>query len=228
MMEGILDAMTGRVLSFQDTVDYFDARGDVYPFSNDGIGPEGKLQHDWPMPFMQIGNSVTDTGGNFKIAGLQNAKLTGTYVEMRDFCGWGTISGNRQYGIAELSQSNGIDWGGSDGTDCTTPGIGGPANTHSSRSGFYELNKIAEIARSHLPSNSWLKGKLISWMNINASCNAYWNGSVNFYRSSGSCANTGELAGVFDHEVRMFYFFAVFICSDWLDAHRVLFCFAMH
>jgi hypothetical protein len=141
MMEGIVDAMTGQVLSFQDTVDYFQATGDVYPFSNDGIGEEGKSQQDWPMPFMEVGNTITDTGGNFNIPGAQTAKLTGPYVEMRDICGWGLISGNRQYGIAELTQSNGIDWGGSGGQDCTTPGYGhSPANTHSSRSGFYEVS----------------------------------------------------------------------------------------
>ena len=32
----------------------------------------------------EIGNKVTDTGGNFDIAGTQVAKLTGPYVEMRD------------------------------------------------------------------------------------------------------------------------------------------------
>jgi hypothetical protein len=38
-------------------------------------------------------------------------------------------------------------------------------------------------------------------MNINNTCNAFWNGStVNFYRSGGGCSNTGEIAGVFDHE----------------------------
>ncbi len=38
-------------------------------------------------------------------------------------------------------------------------------------------------------------------MNINSTCNAFWSGStVNFYRSGGGCNNTGELAGVFDHE----------------------------
>src|SRR5690606_10591918 len=32
-------------------------------------------------------------------------------------------------------------------------------------------------------------------------CNAFWNGStVNFYREGGGCANTGEIAAVFDHE----------------------------
>lgn len=149
MMEGIVDAVSGEVLSFQDTLDYFQAKGDVYPFSNDGIGAEGDLQQDWPMPFMQIGNKVTDTGGNFYDAGAQTAKLTGPYVEMRDLCGWGQISGNRQYGIAELSQSNGIDFGGSSGTDCTTPGYGGPSNTHSSRSGFYEVIFFCRLLTHH-------------------------------------------------------------------------------
>ncbi|MEE8522991.1 MAG: hypothetical protein V3T72_03585 [Thermoanaerobaculia bacterium] len=38
-------------------------------------------------------------------------------------------------------------------------------------------------------------------MNINNTCNAFWNGlTVNFYRSGGGCSNTGELAGVLDHE----------------------------
>ena len=35
-------------------------------------------------------------------------------------------------------------------------------------------------------------------MNINSTCNAFWNGStINFYRSGGGCRNTGELAAVF-------------------------------
>ena len=38
-------------------------------------------------------------------------------------------------------------------------------------------------------------------MNINSTCNAYWNGStLNFYRSGGGCSNTGEIAAVFLHE----------------------------
>jgi hypothetical protein len=44
MMEGIVDAKTGKVYSFQDTVDYFQAKGDVYPLSNDGEGADGSLQ----------------------------------------------------------------------------------------------------------------------------------------------------------------------------------------
>jgi hypothetical protein len=43
-------------------------------------------------------------------------------------------------------------------------------------------------------------GKLTANVNINSSCNAFWNGGINFYRSGGSCANTGELSAVLDHE----------------------------
>ena len=83
----------------------------------------------------------------------------------------------------------------------TTPGVGGAGNTHSSRTGFYELNKMKEIARSRLPNNTWLQGRLTANMNINNSCNAFWNGStINFYRSGGGCGNTGENAAIFDHE----------------------------
>jgi hypothetical protein len=47
----------------------------------------------------------------------------------------------------------------------------------------------------------WLTQQLIDNVNLNQTCNAYWNGtSVNFFKSGGGCRNTGEIAGVFLHE----------------------------
>jgi len=57
-----------------------------------------------------------------------------------------------------------------------------------------------EKGRSWLPSNGWLASQVVDNVNINNTCNAFWNGSVNFYRSGGGCRNTGELQGVFVHE----------------------------
>ncbi len=188
--EGLVDAHSGEVISFQDMNHYAEAKGGVYPKTNDGVGQDGTEQPGWPMPWMDIGTATTDTGGNYNLTGSQTATFYGPYVNMADQCG-----------TDSLTQSGGIDWGTSGGTDCTTPGFGGAGNTHASRSGFYELNRIKEMARSHLPSNSWLQGRLTANMNINNTCNAFWNGStVNFYRSGGGCANTGEIAAVFDHE----------------------------
>ncbi len=188
--EVLVDAKTGEILANEDTNHYAEAKGGVQPVTNDGVVPDGVEYGGWPMPFMEVGSQITDTGGNFTAAGSQTARLYGPYVNMADNCG-----------TDSLTQSNGIDWGTSGGTDCTTPGFGGAGNTHASRDGFYELNKLKEMARGQLPSNTWLQGRLTSNMNINSTCNAFWNGStVNFYRSGGGCANTGEIAAVFDHE----------------------------
>jgi hypothetical protein len=63
------------------------------------------------------------------------------------------------------------------------------------------VNRAKEIARGWLPGNAWLNAKLTANVNINLTCNAFWNGStINFYRSGGGCGNTGEIEGVSLHE----------------------------
>ena len=190
--EALVDAHTGNVLSFEDQNHYAEVKGGVLPVSNDGIAPDGVEQAGWPMPYADVTGGITgttDTGGNVAGGGSFTTDFFGPYVNINDNCGSSSLSG-----------SGTVDWGTSGGTDCTTPGIGGAGNTHASRTGFYELNKIIEMARGQLPANAWLQARLTSNMNINNTCNAFWNGTVNFYRSGGGCFNTGEIAGVFDHE----------------------------
>jgi hypothetical protein len=191
--EMLVDAASGEVISFEDMNHYAEIKGGVLPVTNDGIVPDGVEQPGWPMPFNNITTSsgvlVSDTGGNVAATGSLTSSLTGPYVRINDNCG-----------AISLTQNNDIDFGASAGTDCVTPGFGGAGNTHASRTGFYELNKIIEMARGQLPGNTWLTQQLVSNMNINNTCNAFWNGTVNFYRSGGGCFNTGEIAGVFDHE----------------------------
>lgn len=197
--EALIDALTGELLLLTDTVHHLatprEIKGGVYPVSNDGVPPDGAEQLGWPMPYTAVttpaGVVTTDLGGNLPICvdGSITASLRGPYVNINDNCGASSLSG-----------SGNLDFGGSGGTDCTTPGIGGAGNTHSARTGFHELNMIMEMARGQLPFNAWLQRTLTANMNINNTCNAIWNGTVNFYRSGGGCANTGEIAGVFDHE----------------------------
>jgi hypothetical protein len=105
--EGQVDAVTGEVFSFQDTNDYLmEAKGGVYPVTNDGIVPDGKEQSGWPMPFMYVGSSTTDIGGNFVSSGT--AKFEGPYLKINDNCGIAGLTTNQ----------NGLDWGTSGGTDC--------------------------------------------------------------------------------------------------------------
>jgi Zn-dependent metalloprotease len=190
-MEGLVDAQSGKIYSFIDQVHYFEAKGGVYPVANDGRSPDGIEQPNWPMPYQYVGSQTTTTGGNYFQDGNVQAFFSGPYVNINDECG--------SHGLS--SSSGVINWGSSGGTDCQTPGMGGNGNTHSSRTIFYELNKMMEIARSHLPSNNWLKQRLTANVNINESCNAYYNGEIiAFYRSGNGCGNTGELASIVDHE----------------------------
>jgi hypothetical protein len=111
-------------------------------------------------------------------------------VDIVDSCGAVTFSGTGSLNLGGTNNQH----------DCTTGG-GGAGNTPASRTAFYEVNKLAEMARGWLPSNAWLNARLTTNVNINNTCNAFWNGSsINFYRSGGGCRNTGEIAGVFDHE----------------------------
>ncbi|MEM7588120.1 MAG: hypothetical protein AAF560_32330 [Acidobacteriota bacterium] len=197
--DGAVDAHTGEIVELRDTLHYQNPRnvkGGVYPFSNDGIPPNGNEVAGYPMPFANVthdgGTATADAGGNvFGVTGTMTTDLSGPFIRIDDFCGE----------ISESSADGDLDLGTSDGTDCTTPPGASPGNTHASRTCFYELNRISEQGRGHLPTNTWLQNQLTAEVNISVVCNAFWTGSVvQFFRSQGDCANLGEIAGVIDHE----------------------------
>src|SRR6185295_18059012 len=137
-------------------------------------------------------NNFTNSAGLYNYtSGTATTTLTGRYVDIVDTCG----------AVSNSSATGAINLGGTNNQhDCTTGG-GSAGNTPASRSAFYEVNKLAEMARGWLPSNTWLQSRLTTNVNLNQTCNAFWNGStINFYRSGGGCRNTGEIAAVFDHE----------------------------
>ncbi len=200
--EVMVDAQTGEIVAFQDINQYADGQftGGVYPLTDTGQCPDaqrcGTMQSNYPMPYANTGfaspNNFTNSAGLYTYtSGTATTTLSGKYINISDNCG----------SISESSGTGSINLGGTNGQhDCTSSGASA-GDTPASRSGFYELNKLAEQARGWLPSNTWLQSQLTANMNINLTCNAFWNGStVNFYRSGGGCRNTGEIAAVFDHE----------------------------
>ncbi|HEX6202269.1 MAG TPA: endopeptidase, partial [Thermoanaerobaculia bacterium] len=201
--EVLVDARSGEIVAFTDTNHYATkaVRGGVLPLSNDGHGVEGQEQAGYPMPFADVTTDAgellfTDSGGDVSCSAAGTGirtRLDGRYVRISDACG----------AIDEhAADPDDLDLGASAGTDCAVPpGSDSPGNTHSARTGFYEVNRIKEIARGWLPENEWLEAQITANMNIPETCNAFWNGStINFYASGGGCRNTGEIAAVFDHE----------------------------
>jgi hypothetical protein len=185
-----VNARSGKVMQLVDANAYAQVTGGIFPTTN--TDPEVVR----PFPFTNVTNGtakVTDSAGNYTYGGgASTATLNGKYINMSDACG--AIS------LSDSSTGN-LAFGTSGGTDCTTPGVGGVGNTHSARSGYYHLTNINRKAAGFFPANAWLNGTLTANMNINATCNAFWNGTtVNFYRSGGGCSNTGEISAVFLHE----------------------------
>jgi hypothetical protein len=196
--EALVDATSGGLLALEDTNEYQSARtvvGGVYPASNDGVTPDGVEQPGYPMPYadVQAVDSALFTSGGGGAGCREDTirtTLGGRYVRIADACG----------PIDETS-AGALDLGTSAGTNCTVPAGHSAGDTHAARTTYYELNRIMEQARGYLPENEWLQAPLTANVNVNAVCNAFWNGfTVNFFRDGSGCANTGELASIVDHE----------------------------
>lgn len=66
---------------------------------------------------------------------------------------------------------------------------------------FIHSHVVKEYARTIAPDLEYLDTQLRARVNIDDSCNAYSDGvTINFYRSSDRCENTGRLADVVYHE----------------------------
>jgi trimeric autotransporter adhesin len=199
--EAMVDAQTGDVIAFEDLNQYAkkQVRGGVYPLTDTDICLNdqqcGTMQSLWPMPFADTGfpapDNFTSSAGVYDYTGGTMATtLNGKYVRIVDRCG----------AVSESSPTGELDLGGVNGQhDCTTGGVSA-GDTASSRSAYYEVNKLAQMARGWLPNNAWLKSQIVAKVNLLTVCNAVYDGNINFFKAGGGCRNSGEIAAVFDHE----------------------------
>ena len=153
------------------------------------------MQTGWPMPFANTGlaapNNFTNSAGIFDwTSGTATTTLSGRYVRI--------VRHLRRH---QRQLGHGRHPPGRHATTSTTArprAAASAGNTPASRSGFYELNKLAEHgARLAAHATPGSTHQLTANMNINQTCNALLERrrTVNFYRSGGGCRNTGELAG---------------------------------
>ncbi len=209
--EVTVDAHSAKILAFADTS--HDAKkkikGGVYPFTTNHLGPCpgpkcGIMQPNYPMPWTNTGlatpNNFTNSAGVFNYtSGTVTTTLAGKYVAITDKCG----------AVSNSSATGDIDLGGADPQQNCSSGGGSPGNTASSRTVFYELNKIMEIARGWLPNNTWLQGQVEATVNNSSltGCNAKWQQGKFVFDSTvpknqlcSMCNSPGQSATVIDHE----------------------------
>ena len=223
--EALVDAKSGELLGFYDTNSYIDQKkviGGIFPVSNDGLSPggipDGIEQPGYPMSrafvFQGATQLTANSEGLVNVTGDYRTSLTGPFIRIQDQCG--------AINETAASSCDALDLSFGSGTDCVRPAGHSVGDTHSARTGFYELNRVIDQAKSwvgptaaaNLPVVGWMNRQFPAIMNINNACNAFFSpidpvsvpptGSINFYRSgtvgSNVCRNTGEIAAVFDHE----------------------------
>ncbi len=188
--EGRLDARTGEVVAFRDVNAYGRVTGGVYPRT------VVDLETRVPMPFARVLAPATQTAtvaGSFPyVGGDASSGLDGQYFDTN--CVDGCSSPSQPSVSLSLGLGR-LDFG-VGGTDQ----VGNGHSSRADRNAFYHLNQVRRIAKKWLPSLGWLDGTIAANVNIADTCNAFYDGTVNFFRSGGGCNNTGEISDVVYHE----------------------------
>jgi hypothetical protein len=195
-----VDAHRGGVLRRENTIHTFtDVIGDSDTWVNPGEDPyHGQsslvnLPVWWMHLTSPVGNTETDSGGNFDIAYSGSAQQTVTF----------TWSSNAKY--TWVSNTAGPDYVKS---KIFTPGV--PSNLTHNRTGVEFSTSQFNAAYHGVIFREWIRAldstdnvfdiKQHLNVNINSTCNAYYNGSsTNFYRQGGGCVNTAYSTVVY-HE----------------------------
>ncbi|ANM31319.1 hypothetical protein ABI59_19680 [Acidobacteria bacterium Mor1] len=197
--EAEVDAHTGQILAFTDASHYLNIRGGVYPAANDeDCATQGCEINNYPMPFADFSvdggaAQTTDDFGNFTCnpGSTVSTSLNGPFVEIDDVCG--PVAETRSCGGAFDLDINA-------GTNCDSATGDSAGNTGASRSAFYHVNRVAQMARHYMPGLAFVNNPVVTNTNVNNTCNATWGGQINMFRAGNGCSNTGENAGVLTHE----------------------------
>ena len=184
-----IDAHSGEVLSFFDANRYARVTGGVY--ARTVVDPEEE------RPFTRVnvhhGGLIVDTGDDgtfFYDGGPASTTLDGPYFNVlcvgcnapeNAFAFTGQGTGDLRLGTGGANE------------------LGNGSSTPAERNSVFHLNRVRAVTSKWL-SIPWLDVNLNSFVNINDSCNAFYDGDVNFFRSGSGCNNTGEIADVVYHE----------------------------
>ena len=185
-----VDAHTGEILWRYNDVHFFSGT------------TEGGIQQDTycngetqdPLGYMEVtvsgqGTTTSDGSGAWSIGpGSGSATVTsrfyGPYCDVNRSSGGSDaqFSGNADGGVPFP-----VDWQ--------------DANSRQDeRDTFESVSDVHDFIRTFDPGFGYINQRIIANVGVSGTCNAFWNGTINFYNAGGGCANTGEIQGVVHHE----------------------------
>ncbi|MCZ7555614.1 MAG: T9SS type A sorting domain-containing protein [Bacteroidia bacterium] len=184
---GVTNVVNGRIMIniFQES--YVEAPVTV-PLKNAYVWVAGKMY-------------TTDSDGRFTVdlgaatTGQLITKFTGPYANVRRADTTRVSGGTPVNAVQSMTVAAGqnleIVW---DNTNSVA----------SERNTFYHINLARDFSRAldAGPANNTLDTQIPGIVEINSECNAFFDGrGVNFFKSSLSCGNTGEISSVIHHEL---------------------------
>lgn len=181
--EGFIDSDTGELVTFFNTIRFFEGQIDAVHDARIG---DGTLEQS-PLRNAVVSTStdtvITDDEGRYSIpddeAGY-SVLLSSGRVRVRDeAAGFTTPTITEPVVVLDAP-----DWG----------ERLAPVTT------FLAVQEVQDFAYGLAPEVGWTRSRTDAFVNIDDSCNAWFDGDINFLRSGGGCRNTGRLKDVIFHE----------------------------
>ena len=193
-----IDAETRQVLKSESTVHNFDVFGTISSNATPGLTADRAANPPTPIPMPRVrvtssaGTVETDRDGNFSIAGVNTpVDLTVTYFG--EFTNVNNDQG-ADYSITfqnvQPNQQNNLLMNPNPSEFLTSQ-----ANAQ------LHINVLRDFIVDRFPNDDTADFRATANVNLNNSCNAFYNGnSVNFYTSGSGCNNTA-FSSVVAHEM---------------------------
>ncbi len=189
----IVDAANGQVLYRKDMIYYYTfdgfVNGEIYPATPFDT-PETNPFKNELVRITGVAMVYTDTNGFFTADA--NDQNTNPF----------TVNLEGRYVVVHNAQGPGASYSGNITPGDTAHILWSPLDSRmDERNSFFHTNVVHDFFKILDPDYTQLDIGLTCNVNLNQTCNAYWDGSsINFFMRGGGCENTGEIADVIYHE----------------------------
>ena len=175
-----LDAVSGAILAVDDAVQHAEGEGrlrmQVHTINSDSATAA------FTVPNLNVGGAVTDSDGEVVQPGSTTVSYEGRWARVQDASG----RPREQLGLTLSGPYQVYDLVPEDLTQADP---------------FVHTNIVKAFAQQLTPTLGWIDQRLTVNVNINDTCNAFWDGqTINFFRAGGSCNNTGQISSIVYHE----------------------------
>jgi Zn-dependent metalloprotease len=192
-----LRASDGRFLRRDDEIHAFDVTGQVQSMASPGTQADSNSNPEAPLvtPYIRLTSSAgtinADRDGNFNFVGTNTPlNITATYLGLFN-------NVNNQAGADYSITFNNVQPNQAN-VLLMNPG---PVNLVTAEAnGYIHINTMRDFIRDTVPTDNTADFVATTNVNINSSCNAFFNGSsTNYYTPGGNCNNTA-FSTVVGHE----------------------------